>query len=71
MRLTETLLLNANAMHIPLKDKSVDMVLTSPPYGNLRDYNGYDFVFEDMAKEIVRVPKRWWRSCVGSWRYIR
>ena len=38
-------------------DKSVDMVLTSPPYDNLRDYKGYTFNFEGIAQEIYRVLK--------------
>ena len=41
--------------HIP--EKSVDMVLTSPPYDNLRTYKGYTFNFEGIAKEIYRVLK--------------
>ena len=32
------LLLNANALHIPLADGSVNCVVTSPPYYGLRDY---------------------------------
>jgi len=36
---------------------SVDMVLTSPPYDNLRTYNGYTFDFESTAREIQRVLK--------------
>jgi site-specific DNA-methyltransferase (adenine-specific) len=36
---------------------SVDMVLTSPPYDNLRDYKGYTFNFEGIAKELYRVVK--------------
>lgn len=40
-----------------ITDKSVDMVLTSPPYDNLRDYKGYTFDFEGIAKEIYRVLK--------------
>ncbi len=31
-------LLNGNALHIPLTDKSVHMCVTSPPYWGLRDY---------------------------------
>ncbi len=31
-------LLNGNALHIPLADKSVHMCVTSPPYWGLRDY---------------------------------
>lgn len=37
--------------------ESVDMVLTSPPYDNLRNYQGYDFNFEAIAKELFRIVK--------------
>ena len=40
-----------------IEDKSIDMILTSPPYDNLRDYKGYTFNFEGIAKEIYRVLK--------------
>ena len=40
-----------------IPDKSVDMVLTSPPYDNLRTYKGYTFNFEGIAQEIYRVLK--------------
>lgn len=40
-----------------IPDKIIDMVLTSPPYDNLRDYKGYTFNFEGIAKEIFRVLK--------------
>jgi DNA modification methylase len=40
-----------------IPDKSIDMVLTSPPYDNLRDYNGYTFDFEGIARELYRVLK--------------
>ena len=36
-------------------EKSVDLVLTSPPYDNLRDYNKYSFDFENIAKELYKV----------------
>jgi DNA modification methylase len=38
-------------------DNSIDMVLTSPPYDNLRTYKGYHFPFEDIAKELYRIIK--------------
>jgi DNA modification methylase len=38
-----------------IPDKSVDMVLTSPPYDNLRDYKGYIFNFEEIAKEYIDI----------------
>ena len=40
-----------------IPDGSVDMVLTSPPYDNLRTYKGYTFNFEGIAKELYRVLK--------------
>jgi len=41
-----------------IPDKSVDLTVTSPPYDNLRDYNGYSFDFEGIAKELYRVTKQ-------------
>lgn len=35
----------------------VDLTVTSPPYDNLRTYNGYTFDFEIIAKELYRVTK--------------
>jgi DNA modification methylase len=41
-----------------LEDNSIDLTVTSPPYDNLRDYNGYTFDFEGIAKELYRVTKQ-------------
>lgn len=38
--------------------ESIDLVVTSPPYDNLRTYNGYSFNFEGIAKELYRVTKQ-------------
>ena len=40
-----------------LPDRSVDMVLTSPPYDDLRSYGGYVFNCYDIAKQLYRVLK--------------
>lgn len=40
-----------------MKDNFIDLVVTSPPYDNLRDYKGYSFPFEEIAKELYRVTK--------------
>jgi len=40
-----------------MEDKLIDLTVTSPPYDNLRDYNGYSFDFESIAKELYRVTK--------------
>ena len=41
-----------------MPDNFIDLVVTSPPYDNLRDYKGYVFPFEDIAKELFRVVKK-------------
>lgn len=41
-----------------MPDGFVDLTLTSPPYDNLRDYNGYSFPFEEIARELFRVTKQ-------------
>jgi DNA modification methylase len=40
-----------------MEDDFVDLTVTSPPYDNLRTYNGYSFDFENIAKELYRVTK--------------
>jgi site-specific DNA-methyltransferase (adenine-specific) len=40
-----------------LLSDSIDLTVTSPPYDNLRTYNGYSFDFENIAKELYRVTK--------------
>ncbi len=40
-----------------VSDESIDAVITSPPYDNARDYKGYTFNFEFLAKELYRVVK--------------
>ena len=38
-------------------DDFVDLTVTSPPYDNLRTYNGFAWDFESLAKELYRVTK--------------
>lgn len=38
-------------------DSSIDLTVTSPPYDNLRTYNGYEFPFEAIAQQLYRVTK--------------
>jgi len=40
-----------------IEDGIIDLTVTSPPYDNLRDYNGYIFDFETIAKELYRITK--------------
>jgi site-specific DNA-methyltransferase (adenine-specific) len=41
-----------------MPDNSVDLIVTSPPYDNLRDYKGYTFDFENIANELFRIIKQ-------------
>lgn len=40
-----------------MPDDSVDLTVTSPPYDEMRTYNGFLFDFEKTAKELYRVTK--------------
>lgn len=40
-----------------IADNSIDLTVTSPPYDNLRTYNGFAWDFEGVAKELFRVTK--------------
>lgn len=41
-----------------LPEHSIDLVVTSPPYDNLRNYNGYKFNFEKIAEGLFQVLKK-------------
>jgi DNA modification methylase len=60
------LLLNANALSIPLADASVDCCITSPPYYGLRDYQvagqlGLEATPEQYVANMVAVFREVWR----------
>lgn len=38
-----------------LPDGCIDLVVTSPPYDDMRRYNGYEWEFEPVARELFRV----------------
>jgi DNA modification methylase len=40
-----------------MEDNFLDLTVTSPPYDDLRKYNGYSFDFESIAKELYRTTK--------------
>ncbi len=52
-------IINGNCAEIlkNISDNSVDLTITSPPYDNLREYQGYDFKFEEIAQQLFRVTK--------------
>ena len=41
-----------------MDEEVVDLTVTSPPYDNLRDYRGYSFDFENIARQLYRVTKQ-------------
>ena len=41
-----------------IPDGFIGLTVTSPPYDNLRTYNGYSFDFEVVAKELWRITKQ-------------
>jgi site-specific DNA-methyltransferase (adenine-specific) len=41
-----------------IPSESIDFVITSPPYDDIRNYNGYKFEFEKIANELFRVMKK-------------
>ena len=40
-----------------LPDKCIDLVVTSPPYDALRDYNGYELDLHGLGEQLLRVLK--------------
>jgi DNA modification methylase len=40
-----------------MPDNFLDLTVTSPPYDNLRNYNGFVFDFESVAQALFRVTK--------------
>ena len=41
-----------------MPSECIDLTITSPPYDNLRNYTGYKFEFETIAKELYRLTKQ-------------
>ena len=39
-------------------EETVDLVVTSPPYDDIRDYNGYSFDSRKIASELYRIVKQ-------------
>ena len=48
---------NVEVMRREVPDNSVQLTVTSPPYDNLRKYNGFTWDFPAVAKELYRVTK--------------
>ena len=57
--MTKNHIYNENCLQTMQKmpDRFIDFVITSPPYDDIRAYNGYKFQFEDIANELYRILK--------------
>lgn len=55
----ENKIINGNCVEVmsEFPDNSVDLVVTSPPYDNLRTYKGYTFPFDDIVTQLFRIVK--------------
>ena len=55
-----------------MESESIDLMVTSPPYDNLRTYNwklNWNFeIFKEIAKECARIIKKMMSYSVGSMR---
>ena len=40
-----------------VQSETVDLIVTSPPYDDLRQYEGYDFDFPSIAPQLLRILK--------------
>ena len=58
MKLNEIYVENCLDTLSKMPDEFVQATITSPPYDDLRSYNGYSFDFEKIAKELWRVTKQ-------------
>ena len=52
-------LVNQNCVELmnSMDENSVDLTVTSPPYDQLRNYEGYDFDFKSIADGLFRITK--------------
>ena len=58
MQLDKIICGNAVDIMEQMPRESVDLTVTSPPYDELRNYNGYDFDFKSMARGLFRITKK-------------
>jgi len=60
------MIIQGNALHLPIADNTVQCVVTSPPYYNLRNYNvegqiGLETTPEEYVSKMVLVGREIWR----------
>lgn len=57
--MSESIALNMDCMEGMklLADESVDLIVTSPPYDNIRTYNGFSFDYKIVIEQLFRITK--------------
>ena len=48
----------------PIKDNSITLILTSPPYWNVRDYGAQQIGFGQSYQEYIASLNRVWKECI-------
>jgi len=48
---------SCNKLLNTIQPESIDLTVTSPPYGNLRDYRGYTLNIDDLSIQLLRITK--------------
>jgi len=48
---------SVNFMEENIPDNYIDLTITSPPYDDLRNYNGFSFDYKTMLNELYRITK--------------
>lgn len=49
---------NVEIMKNEILDESIDLIITSPPYDDLRDYDGYSFDYKEVMSQCYKVLKK-------------
>ncbi len=62
----DLLILRADARRLPLPDRSIDCIVTSPPYWGLRDYGtpgqiGLERTWKEYVRTLRNCAREWWR----------
>lgn len=65
------MILNANALNIPLADNSVQCVITSPPYYGLRSYLGSDDPLKEQEIGLEQSPEEYVAKLVAVFREVK
>ena len=61
---------NVDGMKL-LDDDCIDLTITSPPYDDIRSYNGFSWHPENLIKELYRITKSGGGGLFGELEIVR